>query len=510
MAVSASRLGVGSSLLLGVFGGAWSAIVAFLCVPWYIRLLGIESYGLIGLFVTLQAVIGLLDMGVGATINREVARSVALGELNNARRLLRSLEYVYVGVALFIGATVALAAPLIGAFWIKPGLLDSSEVEAVLRLMGVIIALRWPVGLYYGTMIGMQRPQDSYRIIATITTIANIGAVLILLYALRSVWAYFLWQGVSAAGNLLWARRSAWRALGGIADAGFDPVILTNVLIQSVMMSGVALSGAILTQIDKFVVSLSIPLADFGRYSLAVVLASTLSVLFIPTFNVIYPRLSALVAAGRAMEQVAFYRLGTRLFLSCMLPIAVSAFFYAFDLLALWTGNPKLAAQTAPIAGWLCLGSALNGIMHFPYALQLARGRTKLPFIINMVLIAIMVPTIILLVGRYGALGGALGWFTLNAIYVVIGVTATHHYLLPGLLWRWVMIDVFPALAIAAVVVIGGTWLAAIVGGNHVARLVVGGLCSVTATGILLYVYPDARTLAGEGVQAVVGRLRRK
>ena len=42
-------------------------------VPLYIKFMGIESYGLVGIFASLLALFGLLDMGLSTTLNRELA-----------------------------------------------------------------------------------------------------------------------------------------------------------------------------------------------------------------------------------------------------------------------------------------------------------------------------------------------------------------------------------------------------------------------------------------------------
>jgi len=490
-----SRLGVNIGLFLGVSATAWTAVVSIACVPWFLNLLGIESYGLIGFFATLQVAIGLLDLGLGATINREVARSAVLDNLESARRLLSSLEFVYAAVALLILVGITAAAPLIADKWLRYSTLDRDDIHLAIQLMGVVAALRWPISLYLGTLVGLQRMQVSYRITATMATIGNVGAVLVLLYIERTIWAYFVWQATASLLYLLWGRRSAWRELGERTGTRFDSTLLRGVLVQSVMMSGVAVSGLILTQLDKFMVSSSTTLSDFGRYSLAVIMTSGLSVIIIPTFNLIYPRLSTLVATGDTVEQIRFYRLGTRLFLSCLFPVALSAFFYAGDVLTLWTGDRALARDTAPIAGLLCLGVALNGMMHFPYAMQLATGRTRLPLLINCALIVIVIPLTFVLVRHYGALGGALAVLCLNAIYVVIGVTATHIYLLPGLQKRWLLHDVAPTLIVAAATVTGGNYLASLANLDHLARLAVGTVCSVVATTVLFFLYRDVRSV---------------
>ena len=44
-------------------------------VPLYVRYLGIEAYGLIGIFAMLQTYIALLDAGITPTLSRELALS---------------------------------------------------------------------------------------------------------------------------------------------------------------------------------------------------------------------------------------------------------------------------------------------------------------------------------------------------------------------------------------------------------------------------------------------------
>ena len=61
------------NLLAGLANSVWSALVSLAVVPFYLKYLGIEAYGLIGFFVTTQAILSLLDMGMAPTINREVA-----------------------------------------------------------------------------------------------------------------------------------------------------------------------------------------------------------------------------------------------------------------------------------------------------------------------------------------------------------------------------------------------------------------------------------------------------
>ena len=65
------------NIIANYFGQGWAAVMGLAFVPLYIEYLGMEAYGLIGLFSVLQAWLAMLDMGMTPTLNREMARFTA-------------------------------------------------------------------------------------------------------------------------------------------------------------------------------------------------------------------------------------------------------------------------------------------------------------------------------------------------------------------------------------------------------------------------------------------------
>jgi len=81
------------------------------CIPIYIRFLGIEAFGLIGFYLVLQSLLQILDFGLSPTINRETARySVQPDKAAEARDLVRTLEVVYWMVGIGIGVDLGCGA----------------------------------------------------------------------------------------------------------------------------------------------------------------------------------------------------------------------------------------------------------------------------------------------------------------------------------------------------------------------------------------------------------------
>ena len=106
------------NLIANYLGQGWAALMGLAFIPLYIKYLGIESYGLIGLFAVLQAWLSLLDMGMTPTLGREMARFTGGSHsAQSIRDLLRSIEVVALGVAIFIAAGIWAASGWLASDW---------------------------------------------------------------------------------------------------------------------------------------------------------------------------------------------------------------------------------------------------------------------------------------------------------------------------------------------------------------------------------------------------------
>ena len=67
-------------------------------MPLYVRYLGIEAYGVVGLLGLLQGLASVLDLGLTTTVGREVARMSVVGaEAGRIRSTVRTLEFACTG-----------------------------------------------------------------------------------------------------------------------------------------------------------------------------------------------------------------------------------------------------------------------------------------------------------------------------------------------------------------------------------------------------------------------------
>jgi O-antigen/teichoic acid export membrane protein len=192
---------------------------------------------------------------------------------------------------------------------------------------------------------------------------------------------------------------------------------------------------------DKILLSRILPLEEFGYYTLASVAGGALGVIVSPLFSAIFPRFSQLAVTGDQEALKRLYHKSCQVMAVLVLPPAMVLVLFSPEIMLLWTQNPTATENTWRLASLLVVGTALNGLMSIPYALQLAHGWTKLALGVNIVAIVVLVPLLVLLSLRWGALGAACVWPILNAGYLLCFLQLMHRRLLPGELWRWYWAD---------------------------------------------------------------------
>jgi O-antigen/teichoic acid export membrane protein len=458
-----------------------TTLVALAVVPLYIRYLGIEAYGLIGFNATLQAVLQILELGLGQAISREVARGLASDDMPRTRDVLRSAARIYWVVAILIGLVFLVAAPLIADRWISPGTIGRDTVSGAVLLMGLMIACRWPSGLYTGALIGAHRLTVSSALAVVYILIANIGAVLVLAFWAATIEAFFVWQAGCALLYTVATQWAAWGIVGGGSEAKFDLGALRSIWRFSAGMTGIALTSIILSQLDKLILSTLLPLAEFGHYMLATAVAMALYGVISALFKVLYPHFSARVAAGNEDGLRFEYGAITNLLGIVWFPGTMTLILCAEPLLRLWTGSPAIAAETAPLLMLLTAGTALHGIMYLPISLQLAYGMTRLPLTINLVLMVLQVPLIVVLALRFGAAGGAAAWVALHALYFTFGTWVVHRRILKGIAAKWMLRDAGVPLAVSVACGAAGAILIARLGQSLPAHLAIGACVGLAA-----------------------------
>jgi O-antigen/teichoic acid export membrane protein len=461
------------SVVANYVGQGFTGLAGVLFVPLYIKYLGVEAYGLIGVFLALQAWLLVLDLGMTPMLSREMALSG--GRVQTARGirdLMRSVATIYlVQIAVLVGGA-CVVAPWLATHWFSLDKLPPDTVATALVVMVVVAALRTFGGLYRGALQGLQQQVWLNGCLIVFALIRFGGVVPVLIWISPTITAFFFWQlAISLVECAVLHIKVHVLLPEPEYRARFSVQSIRGVWRFTAGTMATSILALTLTQLDKLLLTRMLELEEFGRYALASTIAGALSLFFSPVSAAIYPRFTALLAQGLVAELARAYHQAAQLVTVLTAPLVLLLAVWGEQVVGVWTGDPQLAKSVGPVLSVLAVGTMLNGFMNVPYMLQLASGWSSFAARMNFVALIIMVPTIVGLISRFGMIGAAYAWILLNAGYIVFAIPLMHRRLLADEKWFWYLRDLLlPVLGAGSALLVAGPFFP--IGGSRFSILV--------------------------------------
>lgn len=377
------------------------------------------------------------------------------------RQLFRALSLIFASVALVGGCGLWLLAEGIATRWLKVSELPMSEVILAVKIMAISVALRWMGGLYRGVISGSER-------LVWLSAFNVIIASLRFIAVFASMWLYgftpyvFFMHQLAIALLEVSGLFMMSRFLLPICSSLEQPIGWSIRPVKSILKFALTIAFTssawiLVTQLDKLILSGILPLAEYGYFTLAVLVAGGIIVISGPISGALMPRMALLHAEGKHLELLALYHHATQWVTIIASSAAITLTVAAYPLLYAWTGDANLAKEAAPILQLYAIGNGLLAVGAFPYYLQYAQGDLRYHLIGNAVYIIVLLPSIVIAASNFGGLGAGYVWLGGNLMYLITWVAYVHGKLVPNLhvLWFLEILNIV-VLAIAIVVLL---WL---------------------------------------------------
>lgn len=435
------------NVISNYFSQIYVTLINILIIPFYIKYLGSESYGLIGFFAMLQAWFALLDLGLTPTIARETARynggTISALEF---RQLLRALTVIFSLIAFIGGGTLWLLSDTISRSWLNIDTLPLEVVNFSVEIIGVVVALRWLCGLFRGVITGSEKLVWLSVFNIVIASLRFLGVFITMSLFGYTAPVFFLHQLFVAILELflLWLMSQFLIPSREVIEKNIGWSIKPVKLILRFSLS-IAFTSSVwilVTQIDKMVLSGFMPLSEYGYFTLAVLVASGIMMVSGPISSAIMPRMARLYAEGKENEMLLIYRSATQVVTIIAGSAAIVIAFCAESLLLLWTGDAFLAEKVAPILKLYAIGNGFLAVSAFPYYLQYALGCLRYHLMGNVVMALVLVPSIVLAAKYYGGVGAGIVWVSVNLFYFVFWCSYVHSKIKSDIVFSWLFKDV--------------------------------------------------------------------
>ncbi len=379
------------------------------------RLLGVESYGILGAIIMFTSVINkLVSFRMGELVIKYVAQYSEAGDQRRAATVFKSALLVEMAASILAFGLLCALAPLAARFLAK----DPSTTGWFI-LYGMIVL----ANLVSESSMGLLQIFDRFRNVAALSLVQSIvtlclvaivyladgGMVGVLLAYLggKAVGALSLSSGALLEANRNWGRdwwrtpvstlKPEWREMRHFA-------VNTNI---SASLSLINKDSELLW------VSFFRGPVETGYYKLAISLANIIQLPVSPLPQATYPELTRQAARGNWQDLRAVLRQGSILAASYTLPAVLVLGVFGRPLISFLYTPEFLPAYPALLI--LMAGFLFANIFYWRRNALLALGRPDFPAKLNVILAATKVIGILLFVPRYGYLASAA---LLSAFYI--------------------------------------------------------------------------------------------
>lgn len=414
-----------------------SIALSILMVPLYVDRLGVTNYGLVGLFLSLQQVIMLLETGIGGAVGRILIDYRARGiGLIKSKSVVNTAESIFVSIALAICVVAGIGAACLPA-QITAGL-NQLLSPTLLSIMLAAIGVRFPVQCYSNVLVGNDR-QVLFNVLLTLTEIIRHGIGLVSIYAFPATpFTFFTSQLIAGFVASLLFRVCSMRPYAGVqGETLFSIQEVRKLLPFAGTMFGVTISWVLITNVDKPLFSSTLSAYEFGIYSIASQLGLAVFSLFYPLFNSFYPRLTHAVLSKNPAASAALLVPASALTTVAATALVATYWLFGPEFVALFLQNKAEAAKVAPLLLPFVIAAAAHGVWLIPYALQLSQGQARLVITFNIASTIALVPIIPAILRTYDAITAAWVWSSIFIVYggVIGPLTVYRHQ--RNIFWQW-------------------------------------------------------------------------
>lgn len=384
-------------------------------MPFTIRHLGTDEYGLWMLVASCTAYFQLLDLGYGSALVRHVSDADARGDIATVNRVVSTFFVVYAALGAVAAAGIATLA-----LWVAPGFpnLSPTQIDTaqlVLAMLGARIVVGLPMTVFGAVTTARQRfaLNSSVAIVVALANAAVTYLVLASGHGLLTLVASTTTVGLASYGAYIWTAKRTMPQLR-IRISSFRPAILRDVTSFSVYVFMISVAAQIGFNLDNLVIGAALGTSAVAVYAVAFRLADYQRQLCNQLNGLLFPVVVRLEAERRSGDMREMLVETTRIALSLVTAVTICLIGFGSPLIDRWMG-PGFDAAVAPLYVLALTGIVLVGQGPLGNVL-LGTGRHRLVAGVSLGEAFANLGLSLLLVPSVGMLGVAVG----TAIPVVV------------------------------------------------------------------------------------------
>lgn len=386
-------------------------------IPYIIRRLGPDRFGVLGIVWVIFGYFSIFDFGLGRATTKFLAEWLATGEV----RHLSDMVWTSIALQLFLGLVGGLIflgiTPLLVGRVLKPPAYLLSEI----RMTFIILALALPAVLVTSGLRAVIEGCQRFDISNFLRIPSSVSGFLIpavaLPFGLRLPGIVLL-LALSRAG---FAMAHLSLCIHILPCLKTRPVFRTDVIFPLLSFGGwvtvANFINPIMISMDRFFIGSLLSVAMVGYYTAPMEAVTKLWIIPGSLMTTMFPVCSAL-GIGKKEELQDLYSRAIRCLFLILAPIILVLILFAKQIMQLWLG-PDFVTNSALVLQILSFGVFVNCFAHLPYGFLQGLGR---PDAASKLLLAEFLPYIALewlMIRHDGIAGAAAAWSIRVAVEVL-------------------------------------------------------------------------------------------
>lgn len=406
--------------LWNLAGNGLPLLVGVVTIPYLVKQLGIEAFGILTLVWSLIGYFSLFDFGLGRALTQQIASRLHIGDQQPIAQLVKSGLLFTLGTGVVGGLLLLAAARPLATDWLHIG----STLQTQTRLCLLIAALGIPLTTLATGSRGVLEAYEDFKWVNLIRMglgIATFGlpALTVMFIDTSLVWvvvSLVVTRLVVLIAFLMLVNQKLRYAWWRSRSSGTQ---IKNLLSFGAWMTVSNIIGPLMVTADRFIISATLGAGVVAYYT--VPFEALIRILIIPTALsvTLFPRLAAHFAGERRLALDLYWR-AIRIVALVLAPICLATALASHWGLRWWLGD-TFADQSWMIVCILSVGIFFNGLAYIPLATIQANGQAKKTALLHCVELVLYVPSLFLALKWWGVAGAALVW-TLRVTIDLVGL----------------------------------------------------------------------------------------
>jgi O-antigen/teichoic acid export membrane protein len=431
-------------------------IVALISIPFLVRRMGAERFGVLSFAWTILGSFVIFDLGLGRATIKFVAESLGSKGLEG----LPKVVWTSVWSQLFLGIVGAVLMGCLTRFLVTHFLKISSDLEGETAIVFLMLSASLPVLMVGAALRGVLEAGQYFAVVNIIKIPTN--ASLFLLPALgvafdlqlTAIVLLLIGSRVFTLGAYLFC---CLRYFPGLRTyRSFNFALFRSLLTFGSWVTIANVIPPLLSQIDRFFIGSIASMTAVGYYAAPFEAISRAWVIPGSLTATLFPAFASLEASGSRRRINELCARSVKSLLLILTPILLLITIFSHDILRLWLGS-DFAVQSSLVLQILASGVMLNGLGLIPFSLLQGIGRPDLTAKFLLLELPLYVGALWFLVKNMGLPGAALA-YTLRALVDTILLFAAARWLKSASFRSFVEIGARRTLL--AIFVLGGSLIA--------------------------------------------------